>query len=642
MKISIKIAIALISISVVIGTLGYISIIPVSKLADPLENDIPESIDKLATQSHLDGLAQFIRYYDEVLTQSARNYAFTQDKKWESRYTTTEPELDKIIQQAITKGDDVEKNFFSKVNDANIVLVEMEYNAINLVNEGNPDEAIEILESHEYWEQKRIYEQALRDYVTKRGSEYDKALVASTETLDEVTTNIQLQIKEIIEMNLIFLPFIMALGVGVSYAVLRSITKPINELKAASEKIASGDLNTVAKINGNDEIADLAKSFNSMILSIKTSQDLHVAAEKKYRDLYDGSPDLYRSINLDGIIIDCNKSYVKHLDYTKDEVIGKSIFEFVPDESKDALCKSFETWKKTGKVSNQEMLLKKKDGSVFPALLSASNLYDEAGNLVGSNTIIRDISELRSAQREIEELKTKRLSAIGELTGRIVHDIRNPLSIIKNSVGLLKLKENINDETIPIWERMDRAISRMTHQIEDVLDYIRMAPLKKNTNSLSMILKHAVERLEIPDNVEIRLPKNDVTIPCDSEKIEAVFVNLIMNSFQAINDKQGTITIETSEKPGDEDFVLIEFNDTGPGIPKDVLVKIFDPLFTTKQIGTGLGLPSCKNIIEQHDGTIDVKSTVEMGTTFLIRLPKKTTLDDVSKKEKNTVQSKMI
>ncbi len=245
----------------------------------------------------------------------------------------------------------------------------------------------------------------------------------------------------------------------------------------------------------------------------------------------------------------------------------------------------------------------------------------------------------KEVKRKTEELlKKEKLSVIGELSARIAHDMRNPLSVIKSSFELIKMSQKEIDSSKKIqWDRLERAIYRMTHQVDDVLDFIKSYPLKKKPTKISVILQDALERVNIPNKIKIKLPKTDVTIPCDAYRLEVVFVNLIMNSIQAVGDKHGEIYIDLIEEP--DDVILITVKDNGPGIPKKLIPKIFDPLFTTRLIGTGLGLPSCKNIIEKHGGTIDVSSTRKKGATFLIRLPKKTEWDNLSKigdKEKLT------
>ncbi len=119
----------------------------------------------------------------------------------------------------------------------------------------------------------------------------------------------------------------------------------------------------------------------------------------------------------------------------------------------------------------------------------------------------------------------------------------------------------------------------------------------------------------IPSNVTINFPKDDIVFLCDPQKIEIMLTNIILNAIQAIGDNKGTINIRTKKH---QDSIQIKIEDSGPGIPSDIVNKIFDPLFTTKQEGTGLGLASCKNIVEQHKGDITVTNN---PTTFTVTLP---------------------
>jgi len=247
----------------------------------------------------------------------------------------------------------------------------------------------------------------------------------------------------------------------------------------------------------------------------------------------------------------------------------------------------------------------------------------------------RDKLQIEIMNKTQELLKSERLSAIGNLSARVAHDLRNPLSVIQNTSQILKmrLESNLDDKAREQWTRLDRAIYRMSHQLEDVMYYVRISPLKKKDYSLCVILQDVVERIVTPDNVEIHLPENDKEIFCDPEKLEIVFVNLIMNAIQASENKKGMVSIGIFDDPQDNNNVLVKVSDTGIGISDDTLSKIFEPLFTTKQIGTGLGLSSCKNIIEQHGGTITVTSVIGKGTTFTIKIPKKSEWNSLSKNE---------
>lgn len=213
--------------------------------------------------------------------------------------------------------------------------------------------------------------------------------------------------------------------------------------------------------------------------------------------------------------------------------------------------------------------------------------------------------------------KTERVYAIGELAARLAHDLRNPLSVIRNSLAIIRHKYETKPEVASSFDRIDRSVFRMTHQIDNVMDFVSTKSLRLEMISLRRILLSTVEKLDFTDEIKISLPENDVMTMCDFNSMEVVFENLLLNAKQAIKGP-GIINVRLIEEGN---FVKIEIEDTGKGIPDDVLPKIFDPLFTTKQEGTGLGLPSCKNIVEQHGGTIEVRTGVGKGTTFTVKLP---------------------
>ena len=224
--------------------------------------------------------------------------------------------------------------------------------------------------------------------------------------------------------------------------------------------------------------------------------------------------------------------------------------------------------------------------------------------------------KLKDQQQQL--LKTERIIAIGELAARLAHDLRNPLNIILNSLHIIKHKYDVRPELGGTFERIDRAVFRMSHQIESVMDFVRVKSLQLKPSSLKAIIQAAVEKSSIPENIKINLPQEDVGMLCDPNSIEVVFENLLVNAKQAMRESQGTITIRTATEEG---LLTIEIGDTGPGIAEDDLPKIFDPLFTTKQEGTGLGLASCKNIIGQPGGSLEVRTKLGSGTTFTIKLP---------------------
>lgn len=220
-----------------------------------------------------------------------------------------------------------------------------------------------------------------------------------------------------------------------------------------------------------------------------------------------------------------------------------------------------------------------------------------------------------------ELVKKEKLSSIGEISARIAHDIRNPISVINMAITILdsKDKASLNPKTVEFLPIMKRQIHRITHQLDEVLGFVGTRQLHlKNTNIIKLF-KTVMSTQTIPENIEIDLPKNDVSISCDSKQMNTVFANILLNAIQSIGKKQGKITISLSESQNE---VTLTFEDTGVGIPQKDISRIFEPLFTTKQNGTGLGLVSCKTIIEQHGGKIIAQNRKEGGAIFTIILPK--------------------
>jgi len=221
------------------------------------------------------------------------------------------------------------------------------------------------------------------------------------------------------------------------------------------------------------------------------------------------------------------------------------------------------------------------------------------------------LSLLRKESQKL--LKLEKFSAIGELSARLSHDLLNPLSVFSGVIEVAKLSKN-NTLTDKQMTRIDNSISRMTHQIKDVMDFVRTSKLNIKKYSIMQILEDSIGRVLVPETVILEKPENDFEINCDIEKLEVVFANLISNAIDAI-DSKGKIKIYLQNN---ENSVEINFEDSGPGIKTKPIHQIFEALVTTKQKGTGLGLASCKNIINLHGGTIYVKNN---PTTFTITLP---------------------
>jgi len=229
----------------------------------------------------------------------------------------------------------------------------------------------------------------------------------------------------------------------------------------------------------------------------------------------------------------------------------------------------------------------------------------------------RDQLELEVINKTNKLMQAERLSAIGEISARLAHDLRNPLTVIKGTMEIVKAKSKHVDAGFSEkqFEMMERAVSRMANQIDDVLDFVKIQTLHTTRNSILETISLSVAKIKKSAELSINIVGENIESVYDADKLEVVFDNIIMNAVEANNEK-GEVSIRIKDINNE---IIIEIEDSGSGVPQELMTKIFEPLFTTKQRGTGLGLASCKRIIEQHGGSIYVKTKPSI---FSIKLPK--------------------
>ena len=251
----------------------------------------------------------------------------------------------------------------------------------------------------------------------------------------------------------------------------------------------------------------------------------------------------------------------------------------------------------------------------------AAKLEVQTANLELETRVEERTMQLRAAQQDL--VKAERLSTLGQLTATVAHELRNPLSAIKNTI--FSVAEVASRHGLSLdrqLARMERSILRCEHIITDLLDFTRAREPKLSNAELDRWLDEVLDELAVPAGIRLerRLTAPSAIVALDTERFRRVLINLVDNAVQAIQGKdgaEGQIKIATAAGAAAE--IVVE--DTGPGIGPDILAKIFEPLFSTKSFGTGLGLPTVKQIVEQHGGTITVESEVGRGTTVRIRLP---------------------
>jgi len=361
-------------------------------------------------------------------------------------------------------------------------------------------------------------------------------------------------------------------------------------------------------------------------------------SEKKYQDLYDNAPDMFVSVDAKtATILEYNQTMANTLGYTKEELINRPIFDiYTTDSAEYAKTNVFPGFVETGTIREQELKLQRKDGSTIDASLNVSAVYDNNGNVLYSRSSLRDISDKKKLESQLQQ--AHKMEAIGTLAGGIAHDFNNILSIIVGNTELA-----IDD--VPEWnparinlEEIRTASLRAKDVVRQLLSFARKTELKKKPINIIPIIKESLKllRSSIPTSVEIRskIAKNVNIIMADPTQINQILLNLCTNADHAMPDG-GVIEVILKNLEFDEDtatqytglspgrYVSLSVSDTGHGISKEEIDRIFDPYFTTKEVGkgTGMGLAVVHGIVNGHNGKIVVESEIRKGTNFTIFFP---------------------
>jgi signal transduction histidine kinase len=232
----------------------------------------------------------------------------------------------------------------------------------------------------------------------------------------------------------------------------------------------------------------------------------------------------------------------------------------------------------------------------------------------------RAMIDLKELQRSV--IDAERFSTLGKLTATVSHELRNPMAAIRNSLFLIRKFGGNSEKIASNVDRAERNIKRCDNIIGDLLEYTRDRNLNLQPQPLSKWVRSVVEEQLMQEGVSLKLDleASRAEIMVDDDRFRRVLINLLENAGQAIRgaSSKGKIVVSTEARGG---MALIDVTDDGPGIPADILPKIFEPLFTTKNFGAGLGLPTAKRLVDQHRGTLIVITKQGKGTTFRITLP---------------------
>jgi len=341
-----------------------------------------------------------------------------------------------------------------------------------------------------------------------------------------------------------------------------------------------------------------------------------------------------------------NKKGCEILGYAEEEILGRNWFDtFLPESIREDVTPVFQNLFE-GKMTISEYYenpILTSSGEERIIAWHNTIITDGEGTIEGTLSSGEDITDQKQAREELkkyskkleqmveertrelheaqEELVRKeKLAILGELAGGIGHELRNPLGALKNAAYFLKMALDTPDpEVIETLDILEKEVATAERIITSLLDFARpRKPIRVKT-PLTTVIKDALSRISIPSTVTVVTHMNRALLPLsiDPQQLTQVFENLVLNGVQAMPEG-GVLTVSSDLNHG---TVVVSVTDTGEGFSKETQEKLFEPLFTTKVRGIGLGLAISKTLVEAHGGTIEATSTPREGSTFTVILP---------------------
>ncbi|OKL37358.1 sensor histidine kinase [Domibacillus mangrovi] len=432
-------------------------------------------------------------------------------------------------------------------------------------------------------------------------------------SLNDHTNDFTTIIAESLLLLILMTCGVVTLSIYASYKISRSLTKPMEKMIHSVNDIANGQYGLTINETNQIELQHLTDSINQMSLRLKESFHT-ILTDKIYLD------EILKSLPV-GIITSDDEISFFSLNKSAENLLG------VDAEKIKTLLRDGDYFQNklfwdillTKQICQNIKIPLKINGRSYQMLVSQSELINQHKEVIGRIFYFVDITKTEELENRIHQ--SEKLALVGELAAGAAHEIRNPLSVIKGFLSLMNDAISDMDKERFYLPLVMKEIDRINIIVEDMLLLSKPgAPILKEIyiediiNDILPLITHSsleAKQIEFIINVE-RLP-----VFVDINQMKQVFYNLIRNSKEAINER-GTIYIYSTKEDG---YYQIYVKDTGTGIPLDMQQSLYQPFFTSKGTGTGLGLTLVQRIVQNHEGKIELVSTSNEGTTFVVSLP---------------------
>jgi PAS domain S-box-containing protein len=414
------------------------------------------------------------------------------------------------------------------------------------------------------------------------------------------------------------------LAILLAMAIARSLTRPLQQITGAIEAFSKGE-DRPLPVAAAGEVGMLARAFARL-----------VQGEKFYGAILDSSDDAILTTTLEGVITSWNPAAERLYGHGAAEAVGQHVNLIVPAERRDNHDRLMARVRNGERVAGIETLRQRKDGSLVEVSISVSPVKSPSGKLSGVSTICRDITERRALEARLAQ--SQKLEAIGQLTGGIAHDFNNLLHVIESNAEILTATVTDPEDRKSV-AMIATAADRGAELTRSLLAFGRRQVLNIGPVEINELVAHVegLARRTLGEDIElVAMPAPNLPLAiADQAQLESALLNLLINARDAM--PQGgrlmveTTTVSIDERPdtiglddmAEGDYVVIAVNDTGTGMPPEIVAQVFEPFFTTKEPGkgTGLGLSMVYGLMKQLGGHVRIYSELGHGTTVKLFLP---------------------
>jgi len=345
-----------------------------------------------------------------------------------------------------------------------------------------------------------------------------------------------------------------------------------------------------------------------------------------YDDLLSSLQDGVIILDPGGRVTSLNQAAEELTKFSGSQIAGRPIGEVFPTPLANLVARTVEVGRSH---ADFDASLSRADGTHLSVSAVASLVSDPHGETRGVVLVLRDLSRVRDLEQQVR--RSDRLAALGVLAAGVAHEVRNPLVGVRAAAQLMQKEANFPPSLSEFTGVIIRQVDRLNRLVDGLLDFAGQRPLRIQSCNVHQIVDEAL-RLE-DSRVQAggmslvrRYDPGLPTVAGDPERLLQVFLNLVRNGIEAMRGAGGELTVRTrfervAPQCGGRPAAVVDIVDRGPGMSPEVQAQLFTPFFTTKDGGTGLGLPISLRIVEEHGGTIEVQSQAGGGTTFRVLLP---------------------